>query len=59
MNSHIEKWIEESSKKFLHDIGIGKSQKVLDSGCGSGDYTGDKELFPQSIYSSFLPVHTA
>ena len=39
MNSHIEKWIEESSKKFLHDIDIRKGQKVLDFGCGSGNYT--------------------
>ena len=39
MKSYVEKWIEESSKKFLRDIGIRKGQKVLDFGCSSGSYT--------------------
>jgi len=39
MKSPVEEWIEEAGEKFLKDIGIRKSQKVLDFGCGSGNYT--------------------
>ena len=39
MKSHVEKWIEEAGKKFLHDIGIINSQKVLDFGYGSSNDT--------------------
>ncbi|MBA7700219.1 2-methoxy-6-polyprenyl-1,4-benzoquinol methylase [subsurface metagenome] len=39
MESPVEKWIGRSGEKFLHDIGIINGQKVLDFGCGSGNYT--------------------
>jgi len=39
MKSPVEEWIEEAGEKFLKDNGIRKSQKVLDFGCGSGNYT--------------------
>ncbi|MBE9483077.1 MAG: hypothetical protein IMY88_05280, partial [Chloroflexi bacterium] len=39
MKSAIENWIEEAGEKFLKDIGIKRGQKVLDFGCGSGNYT--------------------
>jgi ubiquinone/menaquinone biosynthesis C-methylase UbiE len=39
MKSAIETWIEEAGEKFLKDIGIKRGQKVLDFGCGSGNYT--------------------
>ena len=39
MKSHVEKWIEEAGKKFLHDIDIINSPKVLDFRYGSGNYT--------------------
>jgi ubiquinone/menaquinone biosynthesis C-methylase UbiE len=38
MKSPAEEWIEETGGKFLKDIGIRKGQKVLDFGCGSGNY---------------------
>jgi ubiquinone/menaquinone biosynthesis C-methylase UbiE len=39
MKSPIDDWIEGAGEKFLKDIGIRKGQKVLDFGCGSGNYT--------------------
>jgi len=39
MKSAIETWIEGAGEKFLKDIGIKRGQKVLDFGCGSGNYT--------------------
>jgi ubiquinone/menaquinone biosynthesis C-methylase UbiE len=39
MKSAIETWIEGAGEKFLKDIGIKAGQKVLDFGCGSGNYT--------------------
>ena len=39
METPVEKWIGGSGEKFLHDIGIINGQKVLDFGCGSGNYT--------------------
>ena len=39
MKSPVEEWIEEAGEKFLKDIGIKRGQKVLDFGCGSGNYT--------------------
>jgi ubiquinone/menaquinone biosynthesis C-methylase UbiE len=39
MKSLAEEWIEESGKKFLERIGLRSGQKVLDFGCGSGNYT--------------------
>jgi ubiquinone/menaquinone biosynthesis C-methylase UbiE len=38
MKSPVEEWIEGTGGKFLKDIGIRKGQKVLDFGCGSGNY---------------------
>ncbi|HEX73572.1 MAG TPA: class I SAM-dependent methyltransferase [Dehalococcoidia bacterium] len=39
MKDITEKWIREDSEKSLTEIGIRKGQKVLDWGCGSGNYT--------------------
>jgi SAM-dependent methyltransferase len=39
MKDITEKWIIEDSEKSLTEIGIRKGQKVLDWGCGSGNYT--------------------
>jgi ubiquinone/menaquinone biosynthesis C-methylase UbiE len=39
MKSPVDDWIEEAGVKFLKSIGIRKGQKVLDFGCGSGNYT--------------------
>jgi ubiquinone/menaquinone biosynthesis C-methylase UbiE len=39
MKSALETWIKEAGEKFLKDIGIKGGQKVLDFGCGSGNYT--------------------
>jgi ubiquinone/menaquinone biosynthesis C-methylase UbiE len=38
MKSTIETWIEGAGEKFLEDIGIKEGQRVLDFGCGSGNY---------------------
>ena len=38
MKNAVENWIENEAEKFLRDIGIKKGQKVLDFGCGSGNY---------------------
>ncbi len=35
----MENWIEEEAEKLLKTIGIREGQKVLDFGCGSGNYT--------------------
>ena len=39
MKSPAEEWIKGAGGNFLKDIGIRKGQKVLDFGCGSGNYT--------------------
>jgi ubiquinone/menaquinone biosynthesis C-methylase UbiE len=39
MKSHAEEWIEDAGIKFLEDVGLRSGQKVLDFGCGSGNYT--------------------
>ena len=39
MKKTVENWLEKEAKKFLKAIGIKKGQKVLDFGCGSGNYT--------------------
>jgi ubiquinone/menaquinone biosynthesis C-methylase UbiE len=39
MNNSKEKWTEEAGEKLLREIGIKEGQKVLDFGCGSGNYT--------------------
>jgi ubiquinone/menaquinone biosynthesis C-methylase UbiE len=39
MKNPAEQWMEEAGGKFLRDIGIREGQRVLDFGCGSGNYT--------------------
>ncbi len=39
MKTRADKWIEESGESILKYIGIKRGQKVLDFGCGSGNYT--------------------
>ena len=39
MENTVENWIEEEAEKLLKTIGIREGQKVLDFGCGSGNYT--------------------
>jgi len=39
MRNDIERWLREEGKIFLEDIGIKKSQSILDFGCGIGHYT--------------------
>ena len=38
MKDITEKWIKEDGERSLKEIGIQKSQKVLDFGCGAGNY---------------------
>ena len=38
-NEETKNWLERFGKEFLHKIGIKEGQKVLDFGCGIGDYT--------------------
>ena len=39
MKDIMEKWIKEDGERSLEEIGIQKGQRVLDFGCGSGNYT--------------------
>jgi len=39
MKSSVEKWVKESADTILKEIGIKKGHRVLDFGCGSGNYT--------------------
>ena len=39
MKSASQKWLKENAEKVLQEVGIRKSQIVLDFGCGSGYYT--------------------
>lgn len=39
MKSRVDRWMKESVENTLKDIGIKRGQKVLDFGCGSGNYT--------------------
>lgn len=39
MKKSIDKWVEESGENILKHIGIKRGQKVLDFGCGPGNYT--------------------
>ena len=38
-NKEAKDWLEELGEKFLHKVGLKKGQKILDFGCGIGDYT--------------------
>ena len=38
-SKETKNWLEKLGEKFLYRIGIKKEQKVLDFGCGIGDYT--------------------
>lgn len=39
MKDITEKWIREDGERFLKRIGIKRGQRVLDFGCGRGNYT--------------------
>ena len=39
MGNDVDNWLEKSSKKILEHIGIKSGQRVLDFGCGEGNYT--------------------
>ena len=38
MQSDVTYWLEEAGEKLLKHIGIKEKQKVLDFGCGEGNY---------------------
>jgi len=39
MKDITEKWLREDGERFLKHIGIKRGQRVLDFGCGRGNYT--------------------
>jgi len=39
MRNDVEKWLKKHGEEFLRSIGIKRGQRVLDFGCGSGNYT--------------------
>jgi len=39
MGNDVDNWLEEGSKKLLEYIGVRREQKVVDFGCGEGNYT--------------------
>jgi len=39
MKNGVDKWMKKSGENALKHIGIRRGQKVLDFGCGSGNYT--------------------
>jgi len=39
MKNSVDKWMKKSGENVLKHIGIRRGQKVLDFGCGSGNYT--------------------
>jgi len=39
MGNDVDNWLEKSSIKLLEHIGIRREQKVVDFGCGEGNYT--------------------
>jgi len=39
MGNDVDNWLEKGSKKLLEHIGIRREQKVVDFGCGEGNYT--------------------
>jgi ubiquinone/menaquinone biosynthesis C-methylase UbiE len=39
MENDVEEWLRKRGVQFLKDVGVKKSQIVLDFGCGAGHYT--------------------
>ena len=39
MKSPKEKWMEDAGENLIREIGVEEGQKVLDFGCGQGNYT--------------------
>jgi ubiquinone/menaquinone biosynthesis C-methylase UbiE len=39
MDSDLKKWIDKKGEEVLRKVGIKCGQKILDFGCGSGNYT--------------------
>lgn len=39
MGNDVDNWLEKGSKKLLEHIGIKNGQRILDFGCGKGNYT--------------------
>lgn len=39
MQKDVKYWLEEAGEKLLKNIGIKEKQKILDFGCGEGNYT--------------------
>ena len=39
MRNDVKKWLKKYGEEFLRSIGIKRGQRVLDFGCGSGNYT--------------------